>query len=105
METNATGADIEVKKPGFAVFGGRVDLRGQDRRLEVDLVPQVGVAGVVRGPDGSPVEGVRIKARKLVDAPHGAGAALEAKTDAHGRYSLDGCAGGAYYELNAYPTE
>ncbi len=70
----------------------QVDVNRVERDLLLRLLPSLGIGGRVVGPEG-PIEGVRVLAIR-----EGAGSegVESARTDAEGRFSIRGLAGGTY---------
>ncbi len=85
---------VQVRAAGFAPWRGECDTRTTGW-IDVRLDPGASVAGVVRGPDGRPLEGARV--RRIGSSWF---ARAETTTDAQGAYELDDLAGGAL-ELEA----
>ncbi|QEL18873.1 carboxypeptidase regulatory-like domain-containing protein [Limnoglobus roseus] len=94
-----TGGDAQLRaltretwtvEAGASRHGGAtlaVDLSdGRDAAVELRLPPGSGIAGVVRGPDGTPVPGAGLS---VFRATHEGGQLAYTKSDADGRYRLD----------------
>jgi protocatechuate 3,4-dioxygenase beta subunit len=76
---------VTVRAPGFPPVSLRVEVKaGETASMDVRLVPGHALVGTVTGPDGRPVAGAEVHAI----GPDGAWAG--AKSDAEGRFRLEG---------------
>jgi hypothetical protein len=110
---------LNVAKPGFAIetrelsqwWGDHQDFQtGVPFETRFDLVPDAGLSGVVRGPEGRALAGIQVAVREFRVRPDGEEhetneIAPRVETDLLGRWTFHGVRAGGRYSVCAEPKE
>lgn len=89
-------AELRVSLPGAAGAERALTLAPGDNRMRVELAEAVRISGVVIDDAGATIAGAEVAVQREAENARGDSRPRETKTDAEGRFALDGLEAGGY---------